>query len=169
MSEKIMEAGFDHPCRDKCSGWKQGFERGQLEFRKNVIVHGFTCDQVAMLAKFYEMHTGKDPHQGIDLREGTQATLLLRERDSLMKQLKDTAEVKNREGKPTAIFSAGFFAMSVVHLVDPNGHPFQAQALSFVPRIPIPQNWVGAELHGAFRAAPGVAIPASNEQPQNKQ
>lgn len=26
-----MEAGFDHPCKQTCSGWKQGYERGQYE------------------------------------------------------------------------------------------------------------------------------------------
>ncbi len=27
----IMEAGFDHPCRETCSGWKQGYQRGCLD------------------------------------------------------------------------------------------------------------------------------------------
>ena len=34
ITDKIMEAGFDHPCRQTCSGWKQGYERGQYETEK---------------------------------------------------------------------------------------------------------------------------------------
>lgn len=26
-----MEAGFDHPCKQTCSGWEQGRQRGRLE------------------------------------------------------------------------------------------------------------------------------------------
>lgn len=28
MSDKLMEAGFDHPCKQTCSGWQQGYDRG---------------------------------------------------------------------------------------------------------------------------------------------
>lgn len=28
---KMLEAGFDHPCRETCSGWKQGKHRGAFE------------------------------------------------------------------------------------------------------------------------------------------
>ena len=28
MSDSLFKAGFDHPCRETCSGWKQGYERG---------------------------------------------------------------------------------------------------------------------------------------------
>ena len=38
MNDKIMEAGFDHPCRQTCSGWKQGFERGQMEANKKLRI-----------------------------------------------------------------------------------------------------------------------------------
>lgn len=31
MSDPILKAGFDHPCRETCSGWRQGFERGALD------------------------------------------------------------------------------------------------------------------------------------------
>ena len=31
--DSIMRAGFDHPCRQTCSGWRQGRERGQWETR----------------------------------------------------------------------------------------------------------------------------------------
>lgn len=34
MSDKIMEAGFDHPCRETCSGWVQGRERGIFDLRR---------------------------------------------------------------------------------------------------------------------------------------
>lgn len=26
--DKLTKAGFDHPCKDTCSGWKQGYDRG---------------------------------------------------------------------------------------------------------------------------------------------
>lgn len=29
--DKIMDAGFDHPCKDTCSGWEQGRMRGRRE------------------------------------------------------------------------------------------------------------------------------------------
>lgn len=28
MSDGVFKAGFDHPCKQSCSGWQQGFERG---------------------------------------------------------------------------------------------------------------------------------------------
>ena len=28
MRDPFHKAGFDHPCRETCSGWKQGYERG---------------------------------------------------------------------------------------------------------------------------------------------
>jgi hypothetical protein len=30
-NDEIMKAGFDHPCRQTCSGWRQGYERGVFE------------------------------------------------------------------------------------------------------------------------------------------
>lgn len=33
---KALEAGFDHPCRETCSGWKQGKERGVFETEKKI-------------------------------------------------------------------------------------------------------------------------------------
>jgi len=27
----MKEKDFDHPCRDTCSGWKQGYERGHAD------------------------------------------------------------------------------------------------------------------------------------------
>lgn len=37
--EPIYEAGFDHPCKQTCSGWKQGFERGQFDLKEIVGQH----------------------------------------------------------------------------------------------------------------------------------
>jgi hypothetical protein len=34
LEKLILEKGFDHPCKDTCSGWKQGFERGAFELEK---------------------------------------------------------------------------------------------------------------------------------------
>lgn len=35
MRDKIMEAGFDHPCRQTCSGWQQGYDRGMSDLKKD--------------------------------------------------------------------------------------------------------------------------------------
>ncbi len=32
--DPLFEAGFDHPCRGTCSGWQQGYERGQSDKEK---------------------------------------------------------------------------------------------------------------------------------------
>lgn len=37
MSDKILEAGFDHPCKQTCSGWQQGRDRGRFEARRELI------------------------------------------------------------------------------------------------------------------------------------
>jgi hypothetical protein len=31
VSDEFLKAGFDHPCKQTCSGWRQGRERGQHE------------------------------------------------------------------------------------------------------------------------------------------
>jgi len=36
VSDKIMAAGFDHPCRETCSGWAQGRERGLFEAKQDI-------------------------------------------------------------------------------------------------------------------------------------
>jgi hypothetical protein len=36
IEEKIMEKGFDHPCRETCSGWKQGLERGVFDSKEDI-------------------------------------------------------------------------------------------------------------------------------------
>jgi hypothetical protein len=33
LDKILMSQGFDHPCRETCSGWKQGYERGQFDLR----------------------------------------------------------------------------------------------------------------------------------------
>lgn len=35
MVDNLMKNGFDHPCRGTCSGWQQGYERGQYEAKPN--------------------------------------------------------------------------------------------------------------------------------------
>ena len=30
---KMLENGFDHPCRKTCSGWTQGYDRGRFDFQ----------------------------------------------------------------------------------------------------------------------------------------
>ena len=37
MSDELMEAGLDHKCKDKCTGWTQGFERGQFDMRAEIL------------------------------------------------------------------------------------------------------------------------------------
>lgn len=34
--DEIHEKGFDHPCRETCSGWRQGYERGLFEARREI-------------------------------------------------------------------------------------------------------------------------------------
>jgi hypothetical protein len=31
---ELSESDLDHPCRDTCSGWKQGFEKGRASVQK---------------------------------------------------------------------------------------------------------------------------------------
>jgi len=31
---EMSKAGFEHPCKETCSGWEQGYERGQSDERK---------------------------------------------------------------------------------------------------------------------------------------
>jgi hypothetical protein len=48
--EKARE--FDHPCRETCSGWKQGYERARAE----------AAELVALLQEWYD-----DEYDGADL------------------------------------------------------------------------------------------------------
>lgn len=34
MEGPFLKAGFDHPCKQTCSGWEQGRERGIAEGRR---------------------------------------------------------------------------------------------------------------------------------------
>lgn len=34
MSDPLFERGFDHPCKQTCSGWQQGYERGRDDLQK---------------------------------------------------------------------------------------------------------------------------------------
>lgn len=36
LDDKIMAAGFDHPCKQACSGWQQGFERGKISANESL-------------------------------------------------------------------------------------------------------------------------------------
>lgn len=48
MSDKLMEAGFDHPCKQTCSGWQQGYDRGydsgyaEAQAQTKVLVEALT-------------------------------------------------------------------------------------------------------------------------------
>lgn len=35
--KKVMDSGFDHPCKQTCSGWQQGYDRGVAAERARVI------------------------------------------------------------------------------------------------------------------------------------
>ena len=37
--DKILAGGFDHPCRQTCSGWQQGFDRGQFDLKDKIEEH----------------------------------------------------------------------------------------------------------------------------------
>jgi len=34
--DPFLKAGFDHPCKQTCSGWEQGRERGMLESEEKI-------------------------------------------------------------------------------------------------------------------------------------
>jgi hypothetical protein len=36
MSDAILKAGFDHPCRETCSGWAQGKQRGEYDSKVKI-------------------------------------------------------------------------------------------------------------------------------------
>lgn len=52
MSRKIMKQGFDHPCRDTCSGWRQGYERGIMEREEVGVKLHSTMDAVVWANEF---------------------------------------------------------------------------------------------------------------------
>lgn len=35
--KKVMDSGFDHPCKQTCSGWQQGYDRGVEAERARVM------------------------------------------------------------------------------------------------------------------------------------
>lgn len=67
--DTTLEAGFDHPCKDTCSGWKQGRERGLLERDQEIkmlreqnavlvrqlrkIAHNWVCDEIGHTSDGY--------------------------------------------------------------------------------------------------------------------
>ena len=50
-AEKMMGAGLDHPCKDKCSGWMQGYERGQFDLRATVKEHECFLTALEVIAR----------------------------------------------------------------------------------------------------------------------
>ena len=36
-NDEFYKAGLDHPCRETCSGWKQGRERGIFDTKEEFI------------------------------------------------------------------------------------------------------------------------------------
>lgn len=36
FESKVLENGFDHPCRKTCSGWTQGYDRGRFDFQEAI-------------------------------------------------------------------------------------------------------------------------------------
>lgn len=38
QEKKLQEAGFDHPCKQTCSGWQQGYERGYAANEVDTVV-----------------------------------------------------------------------------------------------------------------------------------
>lgn len=49
MSEdSILKKGFDHPCKQTCSGWEQGRQRGIFEEKERTEILLEKADAVAM-------------------------------------------------------------------------------------------------------------------------
>ena len=42
---------FDHPCKQTCSGWQQGFEKGQASMRAEARLEGAYIEQQMACAK----------------------------------------------------------------------------------------------------------------------
>jgi hypothetical protein len=53
MSDKILEAGFDHPCRETCSGWKQGRERGEYDSKVKLANLEYIVRETLWMARRY--------------------------------------------------------------------------------------------------------------------
>jgi hypothetical protein len=58
--DKILEAGFDHPCKATCSGWEQGRLRGEHESVEKIKVLSeklFELSaEIMSLSALYEPH-----------------------------------------------------------------------------------------------------------------
>lgn len=52
--EKILEAGFDHPCRQTCSGWEQGRARGKYDTQPIIRALAEEIDQLKLSRKDHE-------------------------------------------------------------------------------------------------------------------
>lgn len=46
-AHQIHEKGIDHPCRETCSGWRQGFERGLFEAEEKIRTLKEICQRFA--------------------------------------------------------------------------------------------------------------------------
>lgn len=43
--DKILESGFDHPCRETCSGWRQGYDRGVYDLDNKIRMLKQICER----------------------------------------------------------------------------------------------------------------------------
>lgn len=48
-----MPKEFDHPCRDICSGWKQGYEKGQQDKIEQIVANRYHEPNNIWCFKYY--------------------------------------------------------------------------------------------------------------------
>lgn len=45
---------FDHPCRNSCSGWKQGYDRGRLDMKERLQIATEALNKCKIYSECYE-------------------------------------------------------------------------------------------------------------------
>lgn len=92
MSDKIMEAGFDHPCRQTCSGWQQGKERGEFDSKKEI-------ERLKLEVKTYRDALEIIEHGIFDTMSSPLGTVINWVRDKVQGALKQYPKAKNEKPK----------------------------------------------------------------------
>lgn len=69
IDKSPLDALFDHPCKQTCSGWQQGFDKGALLERKKILellrdhvaipYQGFTRPAAQLVADWLEKELNK--------------------------------------------------------------------------------------------------------------
>lgn len=94
MTDELLKRGFDHPCRQTCSGWQQGFDRGAAEKDKEIEELN-----TRLLKCLNDQLEGRMKHlnEKISMREQSEIITLQSEVESLAKETK----TMNQQAKET--------------------------------------------------------------------